>query len=589
MVFNKIIIKNFKSYGDYDTIIDLNNKGALFIIGNNGAGKSAFVDAILYAIYGRTPSAVDEIVNRTTGKNCKVALSFIVNADEYRIIRFRNDDDYYNGLFFFKNKENLTLRKVNDTQKLILDTVQILYTTMINSVLFSSELYTSFLRSTTGKRLSILENLLSIKEIEKYQRYVFDLRKGIVERLNFFNNNRDRKLAELNTLTRTLEEYSSSAKDNIRMINGEIKHRESQKKEILKTKSVEVDIDEEFNCIKRYNETSSNNNNIRLNIKLLENKKENVVRLKKEKKDIEKELINKDCPLCKQEIINSEDFVTTLKLKLNKLNVYIEKIISDNIKIDKKIMLEKEKIGDLILPQYDEKELNKLKLVKEKYDKIINKVDSDINLLKEKINLVYDRNFINNNKNKIKILNKEIDVLKEQVKEIKYEKNHYDVLGDLFSNNKNSIKKIIIEERIGYFNNRINFYLPIFFDKNVKIMFDKNLNEKIYVNNMETSFGSFSSGEKMRIELSVAFSLFSLVRMFFHVPINLLIFDELLDHSLDKIGVEKVLEVINNLSKDSSVIIISHNQNYTENYLNKIFIYKDNNGYSRLEREDLLC
>ena len=158
----------------------------------------------------------------------------------------------------------------------------------------------------------------------------------------------------------------------------------------------------------------------------------------------------------------------------------------------------------------------------------------------------------------------------------------------LFSNNDSSIKKNIIEDRIDFFNNKINFYLPIFFEKNIKITFDKNLVETILINGKETSFDTFSSGEKMRIELTIAFSLFSLVRVFFHTPINLLVFDELLDQNLDKSGTEKVLEVIDNLSENSSIIIISHNDSYNESYVNsnKIFIYKNKDGFSKIKDKE---
>ena len=582
MKFKWIGIRNFKSYGDYDTKLNLDYNGILFLVGENGSGKTTFLDAILYAIYGKTSSNVDEIINRTIRKGCKVGFCFEINNDEYKILRFREDKNHGNNIFLFKNEENITLRKINDTQKRILEIIQIPYKTMISSILFSSELYVSFLRSAYSKRLNILENLLSINELEKYQKNIHNSRKPILEELRDLDKEKIKTNTEIDTLDRTIKEYERTIKNKIKEIEEKIEKKKKEKKVIINNTDNKIILEIEKND--KYLEWKKETNEILNNISILEVKKENIDNYLLEIKHLETAT---KCPTCKQEIknINKASILEKIEAIKNK----IKEIKKQNKKLDKEINnLKKEIKEEPEKSIYDIKKLQKMKLIKDNQDKIISNLDNDIFLLEENKKNIFSNNYFEKNKQKVSRLNKKKNIIEKKYEEKNNEKKHYDIMVGLFSNNDSSIKKNIIEDRIDFFNNKINFYLPIFFEKNIKITFDKNLVETILINGKETSFDTFSSGEKMRIELTIAFSLFSLVRVFFHTPINLLVFDELLDQNLDKSGTEKVLEVIDNLSENSSIIIISHNDSYNESYVNsnKIFIYKNKDGFSKIKDKE---
>ena len=51
ITFEKIRFKNFLSYGNSWTEVNLNTHKDTLIIGENGAGKSTFLDALSYALY----------------------------------------------------------------------------------------------------------------------------------------------------------------------------------------------------------------------------------------------------------------------------------------------------------------------------------------------------------------------------------------------------------------------------------------------------------------------------------------------------------------------------------------------------------
>ena len=79
MKINYIEAHNFRSYEHFKFVLD--NKGLILIKGqngnideriSNGSGKSSFIYALLYALYGETPDGAkgDEVIKNDVGKNC---------------------------------------------------------------------------------------------------------------------------------------------------------------------------------------------------------------------------------------------------------------------------------------------------------------------------------------------------------------------------------------------------------------------------------------------------------------------------------------------------------------------------------------
>src|SRR5271157_1505466 len=98
MKFLYVIVKNFKRYGDYDTRLNLDFSETRLLIGENGNGKTSFVDAIIWCLYGRSSSPVEEVVNRYIKKDCKVEVNLSIGRDNYSILRYRNHTEQGNKL-----------------------------------------------------------------------------------------------------------------------------------------------------------------------------------------------------------------------------------------------------------------------------------------------------------------------------------------------------------------------------------------------------------------------------------------------------------------------------------------------------------
>lgn len=103
LIFKELTLKNFLSYGNNETKINLLFNEPILIEGrnydaevdgqvdSNGSGKSAILNAIAYALYDKPVSKIEKgkLINNINKKNMKVALSFEQAGTQYKVIRER--------------------------------------------------------------------------------------------------------------------------------------------------------------------------------------------------------------------------------------------------------------------------------------------------------------------------------------------------------------------------------------------------------------------------------------------------------------------------------------------------------------------
>jgi DNA repair exonuclease SbcCD ATPase subunit len=90
ILFKKIKFKNFGSFGNNWTEIDLNKNSTTLVCGTNGSGKSfALLDTITFALFGKPFRKINlaQLNNSINKKNCTVELEFSIDKDDYKIIR----------------------------------------------------------------------------------------------------------------------------------------------------------------------------------------------------------------------------------------------------------------------------------------------------------------------------------------------------------------------------------------------------------------------------------------------------------------------------------------------------------------------
>ena len=89
ITFTKIRWKNFLSTGNSFTELNLTKNKSTLISGENGAGKTTFLDAISFVLFGKPYRNINipQLANSINQKDCRVEIEFTIGSSEYKIIR----------------------------------------------------------------------------------------------------------------------------------------------------------------------------------------------------------------------------------------------------------------------------------------------------------------------------------------------------------------------------------------------------------------------------------------------------------------------------------------------------------------------
>jgi energy-coupling factor transporter ATP-binding protein EcfA2 len=131
-------------------------------------------------------------------------------------------------------------------------------------------------------------------------------------------------------------------------------------------------------------------------------------------------------------------------------------------------------------------------------------------------------------------------------------------------------------------NKLINKYLAAM-DFFVQFELDEGFNETIKSRYRdEFSYASFSEGEKMRIDLALLFTWRAVAKIRNSASTNLLIMDEVFDSSLDTSGTDEFLKILNELTSDTNVFIISHKGDQLIDKFNNVVRFEKYKNFSRI-------
>jgi len=210
-------------------------------------------------------------------------------------------------------------------------------------------------------------------------------------------------------------------------------------------------------------------------------------------------------------------------------------------------------------------------LLQSRIDEITEDIDS-LNSKQLDNNEIYD---------KIKATEKDITAKTESYEKAVKEQIHYDVVYDMLRDS--GLKSKIIKHYVPIINTLVNKYL----DK-LNLYVDFHLNEEFKETiksryRDEFSYASFSEGEKQRIDLAILMTWREVAKMKNSLNCNLLVFDEILDSSLDAMGTETFLKLLAKMKNKCSVFIISHKSDQLIDKFDQAVHVEKKNNFSRIK------
>ena len=614
---------------------------------SNGSGKSSLMEAICFALFGKISKDIklEKVVNEKQGKNAKVEIEFELNGSNYWIVRHRKHEKHREKVLVYKDIKDKSglISKANktDTQEIIDKLIKFNYKSFMNAVMMSQENIDGFLNTDTNKKKEIIENILQLNVISKYfwiSQQKRKMSKRDVEKLQLMLDNSNNLIENTK---QTMVEYIDSCKRKKRKNKERIKELE---KELLELESLNVE--EQYLKIKKAEEISENIDQLMVDqqrnedkitsIKngvegyksslleyegLIETNKRIIKQISREIEKLEKSIETltsqleaarsnpEACPVCENEI-NKERFTIWINENEEKKEHYLSDK-NDKSKrfeeLNSKIEEWEERVKDLkntieeqtllieeerVKSEKIETKINKLRksLPKTQNEEDLNKISENITNIKQEIKTLseaefVDKNYLESLTNSVKKQKKDNKKIEKQLLEQKKNLILFRWWEDSLSHRKNSLKSWCINNVIGYFNARIKYYIDRFFDGDVQIQMDSDLNEVIYTRDREREFGQYSGGEKRRLNLAILFALYSLARANISTKINIMFLDEILSTSLDDKGISTVLELLDEMNQNGdTVFVIDHKENFKDYPLfNAILIHKGKDEYSKIK------
>src|SRR5436309_199211 len=166
MIPISLSLRNFMSYGDERTVLDLTGVHVACLSGDNGNGKSAILDAITYALWGKTratgsAASGDDDLIRLGAQDMEVQLDFRLGEDIYRTIRKRSRRTGTGDWQVQLSDGNGTWRSIGgtgmrDTEKNLARILRMEHETFLNSAYFQQGRADEFTRQKPEARKRIL-------------------------------------------------------------------------------------------------------------------------------------------------------------------------------------------------------------------------------------------------------------------------------------------------------------------------------------------------------------------------------------------------------------------------------------------------
>ncbi len=181
MIPEKLQLRNFMCYGEDVPPLQFSGLHVACLSGQNGAGKSALLDALTWAIWGKARAKSDDDLITLGREEMEVALEFLLDHRLYRVIRRRKRSKRagMTTLDFQIREGDSSWRRlsgdtISETQAEINRVLRLEYDTFINSAFLIQGRADEFTGRKPAERKQVLADILGLTEYEDLERRAKD-------------------------------------------------------------------------------------------------------------------------------------------------------------------------------------------------------------------------------------------------------------------------------------------------------------------------------------------------------------------------------------------------------------------------------
>lgn len=572
--FISLSIRNFLSYGNNTTIVNLDKSGTTLILGEdldntsegrsaNGVGKTVILNALVYALYDKAVSNIskENLVNNINKKHMEVSLIFEKDGTYYKICRCRKMKagaaGNYVKLFEHKgsakfnedaddeDNDDITPDSIGNTNALIEKIIGFPFDLFTRVVVFSASkqpfLELPSNHTTQTNQRDIIEHLFGLTILSDkaniLKKRMSDTESDI-ERINIrlqqVKREHDRHNQQLTSAQNRLDNWEDQRQDDIQTLENKL------------NRIVDIDFDHERELHDQLAEVDSY---IRTSIdEQRQIELEIGIQSKKLKKASTKitHLVDEKCPYCLQKfadapskIAEEQTIVDTAQDQIDALSKHLD-IVDESLETATKN--HKKLKGEISVNNLEE-----LIEIKNQSQNILDRIEELKNMPNPHIESLEELQKL------------ELDPLEyEEMNVLTKKLEHQKFLLKLLTKKDSFVRKTLLNKYLPFLNNRLQEYLTKLGLRHT-VRFTTDLKAEITQFGRQLDFGNLSAGQQARVNLALSFA-FRDVLQTLHTSVNIIMFDEVLDIGLDTLGIQMAAKLLKTKAREEqlNLYIISH-------------------------------
>ena len=567
ITFKTVRYKNFLSTGNTFTEIDLNSNKTTLVVGQNGAGKSTMLDAISFALFGKSHRNINkaQLVNSINSKGAHVEVEFSIGKSDYKIIRGIKPNTFEiwgNGKMMNQSSHAKEYQKILEQNILKLN-----HKSFHHVVVLGSSSFIPFMQLSSINRRDVIEDLLDINVFSKMNVILKEKQSGIKDQLKDIGYRIDLIKNKIATQTKYIQDIKTLTDENKREYEYRIRTAQASINDLQATNSeLSLGLEE---AIRETEDRMAALSDKRQGLLLRGQDTQTKAKQVAERAMFFEE--NEVCSVCDQAISNAHKHIIlqsakeeaktlqSTKVEIGRQGSQVEKEISETNELLQSLRSRVSQLAE------NNAQISTHQSNIQSYQEYLDKgVSADLKEAEGDLStLIHDK-----------------DSMLETKFEMSEEFSYNAVMAEMLKDT--GIKTKIIKQYIPVINQLVNQYLQVL-DFFVHFNLDESFTETIRSRHRDDfTYDSFSEGEKQRIDLSLLFTWRQIAKMKNSIATNLLILDETFDSSLDHEGVDNLLKILYTLGDDTNIFVISHKGEILDGKFSTKLEFKKEKNFSKM-------